>query len=124
MTNKFQDLDTFSERDVEAAIARNADDELLFVPITVALAMDDVAYAQLVCSRLAAHGQAAVRGNAVMSFGHLARRFRVLDEEMVRPIVEAALMDEDEYVRMSAKSAADEIHQFLGWTFKGHVYGI
>jgi len=121
---KFQDLDTFTERDVEAALRRNADDELPFVPLTIALAAADPAYAQQVCLRLAADPRAMVRGNAIASLGHLARRFRSLDELPVARVIEAGLVDNDEYVRLSAKSAADEIHQFLGWTFHNHVYGI
>jgi hypothetical protein len=58
-----------------------------------------------------------------MSLGHLARRFRTLDEKTVKPIIEQALLDKDEYIRMNAKSAADEIHQFLHWKIDGHSYG-
>jgi hypothetical protein len=46
----------------------------------------------------------------------------MLDEQAVKPIIESALLDSDEYVRVSAKSAADEIHQFLHWNIQGHVY--
>jgi len=121
---KFQDLDTFTERDVEEALRRNADDEISLVPLTIALAATDPAYAQQVCLKLAADPRAMVRGNAIASLGHLARRFRSLDELPVTGVIEAGLIDADEYVRLSAKSAADEIHQFLGWTFQNHVYGI
>jgi hypothetical protein len=64
-----------------------------------------------------------VRGNALASLGHLARRFRSLDEQAVKPVIEAALGDTDEYVRVHAQSAADEIHQFLHWNIQGHKYG-
>jgi hypothetical protein len=121
---KFQDLDSFTDRDVKEALKRNADDEIPFVPLTIALVATDLAYAQQVCLRLAADPRGLVRGNAIASLGHLARRFRSLDELPVTRIIEAGLVDTDEYVRISAKSAADEIHQFLGWTFQNHVYGI
>jgi len=121
---KFQDLDTFTVHDVEEALQRNADDEISFVPLTIALGANDPAYAQQVCLKLAADLRPLVRGNALASLGHLARRFRSLDELPVRRVIEAGLIDTDEYVRISAKSAADEIHQFLGWTFQNHVYGI
>jgi hypothetical protein len=120
---KFQDREQFSNDDVEAAIARGDPGELPFVPLTVAMASKDPLFAQEVCLRLSAHADAKVRGNAVMSFGHIARHFRVLDERTVKPVVESALLDPDGYVRMAAKSAADEIHQFLHWTIEGHVYG-
>jgi hypothetical protein len=123
MTMKFQDLKQFTNDDAEAAIGRNDPGELPFVPVTIALASSDHAFAQEVCLRLAVHANSRVRGNAIMSLGHLARRFRLLNEPAVRPIIESALVDSDESVRMLAKSAADEIHQFLGWTIAGHVYG-
>jgi hypothetical protein len=121
---KFQDLDTFTERDVEDALRRNEDDEISLVPLTIALGETDPAYAQQVCLRLAADHRSLVRGNALASLGHLARRFRSLDELPVKKVIEAGLVDADEYVRISAKSSADEIHQFLGWTFQNHAYGL
>lgn len=124
MQNKFQDLETFTERDVEDALGRNADDEISLVPLTIALVATEPAYAQQVCLKLAADPRPLVRGNALVSLGHLARRFRSLDELPVTDVIESGLVDNEEYVRLSAKSAADEIHQFLGWTFQNHVYGI
>lgn len=121
---KFQDLDSFTERDVEDALRRDAEEELAFVPLTLALAATDPAYAQQVCLKLSADHRPMVRANALVSLGHLARRFRSLDELPVKRAVEAGLADTDEQVRLSALSAADEIHQFLGWTFQNHVYGI
>jgi len=121
---KFQDLDSFTERDVEEALRRNADDEISLVPITIALIATDHVCAQRVCLKLAADARPRVRGNALAGLGHIARRFRTLDELPVTQVIESGLLDNDEYVRLSAKSAADEIHQFLGWIFQNHVYGI
>ncbi len=123
MTIRFQDLASFTIDDVNEAIARNDPDELPFVPIMVALSSPELAEAQDVCLRLCAHENHKVRGNAVMSLGHLARRFRALDQNVVKPALEAALNDNDDYVKTLAKSAADEIHQFLHWHISGHVYG-
>jgi len=120
---KFQDLEQFTNADVEAAIKRNDPEELQLVPVTVALSSSDQPFAQEICIRLASHAHSKVRGNAVMSLGHIARRFRALDEHTVKPLIEAALIDADEYVRTHAKAAADEIHQFLHWTIRGHEYG-
>ena len=123
MTVRFQDLAHFTHDDVDAAIMRNDPDELQLVPITVALASQELALAQELCLKLCLHEHFKVRGNAVMSLGHLARRFRTLDEEEVRPLLESALNDKNEYVKTLAKSAADEIHQFLHWRIQGHIYG-
>lgn len=49
-----------------------------------------------------------------MGFGHLARRFRQLDER-VRAHLLAGLSDPDEWVKGQAVAAADDVRQFLGW---------
>jgi hypothetical protein len=120
---KFQDLSAFTSKDVRDAIERNDHEELALVPITAAMLSPDLGPAMEVCIELAASGDPAVRGNALISLGHLARRFRSLDEVRVRPLVEAGLRDPDERLRTLAKSAADEIHQFLHWSFDGHSFG-
>lgn len=56
-----------------------------------------------------------VRGNALLSFGHLARRFRQLPHEPVYDLVAYGLIDADEHVRGQADAAADDLEQFLGW---------
>lgn len=121
---KFQDLERFTTGDIDAAIERNEPNELQLLSVTVALACPDQATAQDVCLKLSRHAHNKVRGNAVISLGHLARRFRHLDERIVKPVIESSLNEQDEYVRTRAKSAADEIHQFLGWDITGHVYGV
>lgn len=120
---KFQDLSSFTAADVRAAIERNDREELPLVPITVALLSPDLDLAMDVCIELAGSAVASVRGNALTSLGHLARRFRSLDERRVRPLIEAGLKDNESSVRALAKSAADEIHQFLHWKMDGHQYG-
>jgi len=120
---RFDDLERFTNSDVEAAIRRNDPVELQLVPVTVALISSDPSFAQYVCLQLSNHENSKVRGNAIMSLGHIARRFRRLNEQEVKPVIESALTDTDEYVRSLAKSAADEIHQFLGWSIAGHLYG-
>ena len=123
VTIRFQDLERFTTSDIHAAIERNDPRELQLVSITVALGCPDRTVAQDACLRLSRHTHNKVRGNAIMSLGHLGRRFRSLDEQAVKPLIESALHDADEYVSTRAKSAADEIHQFLGWSIAGHVYG-
>lgn len=124
MPHRFQNLERYTDADIEAAISRNAPDELPFVPIIVALCASESSEAAAVCIRLSQHDDPYVRGNAVLSLGHIARRFRSLDKSTVKSIVEKALMDPSDHVRSLAKSAADEIHQFLHWNIKGHTFGI
>ncbi len=123
MSTKFQDLDQIGKDDVAGAIERNDPEELELVSITIALSGPDQRLAEDTCLLLATHGQNRIRAHAVMSLGYLARRFRRLDEQRVKPVIESALAEPDAYVRMHAQAAADEICQFLHWDIKGHVYG-
>ena len=120
---KFQDLLSFTAEDIRAAIDRNDPDEIPFVPLTVALASPDLLLATETCIALAGSSDPRVRGNVLISLGHLARRFQSLDEVRVKPLIEQGLRDRDASVRALAKSAADEIHQFLFWRIRGHIYG-
>jgi hypothetical protein len=123
MPQRFQDRTTFTERDVTEALRRNDPDELRLVPITVALLSMDPSLAARSCLRFVQHNDPLVRGNALLALGHVARRFRTLDEAAVKPLLEAALHDQEGAVRECAQSASDEIHQFLHWTIAGHRYG-
>ncbi|RUL70512.1 hypothetical protein [Dyella choica] len=60
-----------------------------------------------------------VRGNALLSFGHLARRFGELPREPVYDLVAKGLADADAHVRGQADAAADDLDQFLGWRIDG-----
>jgi hypothetical protein len=123
MIIKLQDLKTISMQDVNAAILRNDPAELELVSITVALSDLDIYFIQSICVGLTTHSDSIVRGNALVSLGHLARRYFMLDELSIKTLIESALLDSHDYVRLCAKSAADEIHQFLHWDIRGHVYG-
>ncbi|MGO4505347.1 hypothetical protein [Dyella sp. 2YAF14] len=62
-----------------------------------------------------------VRGNALLSFGHLARRFGQLPRDPVYDLVAQGLIDADGHVRGQSDAAADDLDQFLGWYFEGRV---
>jgi hypothetical protein len=56
-----------------------------------------------------------VRGNALLCFGHLARRFGELPRDPVYDLVVQGLADSHPHVRGHADAAADDLDQFLGW---------
>ncbi len=116
---RYQRPPDLAAEEAEAAIARDDPAELYVVPISISMYHEDLEWAQAMCVKLASHQDATVRGNAVLGFGHLARRFRKLDEDVVRPIIENALTDADPYVRGQAHDAADDVTHFLGWKVKG-----
>lgn len=121
--SKIQDLPLVTFEDIQAALVRNDPEEMHLVPIVVALSYPDPLTAQSVCVTLSINPDNKVRANALISLGHLARRFRALDESVVRPLIESAIRDSEPSIREQALAAADEIHQFLHWTISGHVYG-
>ncbi len=106
---------SIEKQDVERAIERDVPDELLRIVIGVSQNAPDLEWAQAMCVELSRHPHFNVRGNAVLGLGHLARRFGGLDERVVKPIIEAALRDADDYVRGQADTAADDIRQSLRW---------
>ena len=112
---RYEPIPASTPAEVEAAIARGRPDELLYAVLSASLYSDELEWAQDVCLRLAAHPHFNVRGNALLGFGHLARRFGRLDEARVRPLLEAGMRDADEYVRGQAHDAADDAEHFLGW---------
>ena len=112
---KYETIDPMSENEAEAVIARNDAAELLYIPVAVGLHAERLDWAQDVCIRLASHPHYNVRGNAILGFGHLARRFGMLDRVRVEPLIRYALRDPDDYVRGHAVATADDVNHFLGW---------
>ncbi|MEW6736808.1 MAG: hypothetical protein AB1489_36305 [Acidobacteriota bacterium] len=115
---KFYELEYFDNKDAEAAINRDDPEELLYVPISVSMTAPDFQWAQSICIRLSSHRDFNVRGNAILGFGHLARRLYKLNKEIIKPIIEAALRDDDEFVRGQALLAAKDLRKFLKWRIK------
>ena len=106
---------------VEDAIELDDPIELADLATDVGLVAEPLEWAQSCCIQLARHRNANVRGNAVLAFGHLARRFGRLDPQRIRRLVQIALYDPSEYVRGQANSAADDLSTFLGWEFERPV---
>jgi hypothetical protein len=112
---KYEVIEQRSKAEIEAAISQNDPNELLYAVVSAALYSDDSNWAESVCLRLAKHEHFNVRGNTILGFGHIARIHQQLDEDRVKPLIEAALRDESDYVRDQADSAADDVEFFLNW---------
>ncbi len=113
MSNPFSDGWTVEE--MEEAIERNVPEELLYVPVWITMDPPDCEWAQNVCIKLSTHEDFNVRGNAILGFGHLARTCGKLTENIVKPLIEKALKDNNEYVRGQAEGAAEDIEHYLKW---------
>jgi hypothetical protein len=115
---KYEAIDPRSKDEIEAAISRNDPQELLYAVLSAALHSEDRVWAEDICLRLAGHENFNVRGNAILGFGHIARIHRQLNEDQVKPLIEAALSDESDYVKGRAEAAADDVEFFLKWKVK------
>jgi hypothetical protein len=102
----------------DAALERDDPFELQELILEVALQARDRRWAEWACARLARHRDANVRGNALVGFGHLARRFGELDRTRARGPIEAGLYAHNEYVREKAESAADDVDAHLSWSVR------
>ena len=116
---RFGTGEEYEKHDVFAAIERDDPQELLHVPVALSMYDPDYDFALSICLELSRHPDPTVKGNAILGFGHLARRFRKMDEARTRPIVEQALGHEDFHVSGHAHSAADDISFFTDWHFEG-----
>ncbi len=113
------DGDTAAFREsVEEALLRDDPIELMDLITEVALSAPEAEWAQACCVQLARHRNAEVRGNAVMGFGHIARRFGQLDPHRVKRLVELARHDRHEYVRAQGHAAVEDLRTFMSWNFE------
>jgi hypothetical protein len=99
----------------EAALASGNSHAAALAVVAVGLHCGDLGAAVEFLARAAESDDPAIRGNAVLCFGHLARRFRQLPMNPAKRLVEQGLVDRDQWVRGQANSAAEDIEHFLGW---------
>jgi hypothetical protein len=112
---EYEPIPVLSRAEIEDAIERDDPQQLLYAVLSAALYSDDQKWGQEICLRLASHFHPHVRGNAILGFGHIARRHSSLDQTRVKQAIERALVDPDAYVRGHAEDAADDIEHFLHW---------
>jgi len=113
----YTQIGPWNHADVEQAILSDDIEALLQAVIGIALHDDDWRYAQDLCVRLSSHPNFNVRGNAVLSLGHIARVHRRLDQAMVQPIIRNALRDSHDFVRGQAECAVGDTKFFLKWRY-------
>ena len=114
---KYEKIKKHNETEIKNPLADNDIDELFYVVLSVALYSDDSEYAENFCIQLSNHKHFNVRGNAIQGFGHIARIHGKLSENKVKPIIENALEDKNEYVRGNAVDAKDDTELFLKWKY-------
>ena len=108
---RYEPIDPLSWDEVEERVATGGPD-LHKVPIAVSLYADDPARALELLLTLATHEDGTVRGNALLGFGHLARRFWALPRERVDPLLQAGLSDPHPHVRRQAHYGLADVDHF------------
>jgi hypothetical protein len=114
---RYESIEPISLTAAESALADGDLDQLRRAVLAVGFYETNFASAVRFLMQTASHANSLIRGNTLLSFGHLARRFGKLDERSVRPFIERGLFDEDEFLRGQAHAAADDLSHFLGWRF-------
>lgn len=110
--------DGWLKEDVQKVIDENNSEDLLYVPIVITMDPLDFDWAENICVTLSEYPDFNVRGNAILGFSHLARVCGKLNENIVRPVIERALNDENEYVKGHAQDAVEDIMHYLEWNFE------
>lgn len=80
--------------------------------ISLGLYYDDFEYALKMIFKFANHPNNIIRGNAILSIGYLAMRFKILPIHPTIELLQKSLDDHDPYVKNQAYSAASEIEVF------------
>jgi hypothetical protein len=110
----YQEVNDISKEEAEHALRLDEPERLRRAVVSVALHAPDRDFAERFCVAASTHTNDEVRGNAILGFGHIARRFGVLSPE-IRGVIERGLSDPSEYVRGHSWAAASDAGQFLHW---------
>lgn len=122
--NTYKDVADVSRKELDIAIRQNNVDVRIRSVISIALYHEDAEWVTDVCKHISRHTDSTVRGNAILGFGHLARRFGSLDEATVKPIIEQGLSEIDTYVSGQAWAAASDVTHFLRWKVSGFEWDL
>lgn len=115
---QYEEIQPATAADVREALEQSEMEKASELIVGMALHSPSADSAVQSCLEAAGFPHPAVRGNAILGLGHLARRFGYLERSRVEPVLAAALADPDSYVRNQALAAADDIQQFLGWAVR------
>ena len=115
MTREHSDILPVARDDAVATVQGGVAGDIAVAVLSIALHETDLAWAESFCLPLTKHPDPYVRGNALLSFGHLARIHGRLMNDSISRLVSDGLRDADTYVRGQAYAAADDLNHFLRW---------
>lgn len=112
---KYEELKIFSDAEIEELIQKNDDNELRLLPLSVGEYHLDWCFAQNVCVRLLLSSQNdEVRANAALGLAYIARNHRMLNREIVEPLISAEIVKNVQW-KERVKEAFEDIRLFLHW---------
>lgn len=112
-TLRYEEPTPLERDEVHRILREGSTEEIERALVAVALLEEDFDFALSVILGCAKSDEPGVRGTAILGLGHLARIHRRIPADPVADLVQAALADENAYVRGQAESAADDIAMFV-----------
>ena len=112
---KYEAVEAVTHEEAEAIARAGEAYALSRIAVAIALADEDLVWSTTFLLALTKSEHVNVRGNALLGFGHLARRFRAIpNTRAVAAAITEGLADADAFVRGQADAAADDVRQFIG----------
>ena len=99
----------------EAIAAFDSEDAVVVARALVGVSFYDAdwRWVQSQCVRLSTHPSPNVRGLVVTCFGHIARIHRVIDRQVVDPVLDRLAADPDPSVSGRVNDARDDFEMYL-----------
>lgn len=113
----YEEIPVLTMTEVEEALRKGNPCELLYVPLSAALYLEDSGFAERMCCDLTAHSHFNVRANAFLGLAHIARIHGELEQKTVKPLILRGLADLHVFVRGHASDAKEDLEHYLGWEF-------
>ena len=115
---RYQDVPSLPREEAEALLANGTEQQLCEAIVSIALHDPDWRWVQTQCLRCVHHQSVAVRKAAALSLGHLARIHRVLEADVVLPVLYELARNPD--TRGQAEDALDDIQTYLSARRESH----
>ena len=109
----YESIPNFDRRVIELAIKNDEVEILRLAALSAAMNSGDGPWAESICYELAAHPDDNVRGNALLSLGHIARIFGTLDRGRAIRTLRLSLQDPNEFVRGQAYDGLEDVKWFI-----------
>jgi hypothetical protein len=114
---RYEPLPEWTQEEMEAVLERADPIELALLPLTAGLNPPDRDWTLATCLLLAKHDDPDIRGNALLGIAYLGHSFDDLPEAEIRDLLDRASYDPDEWVRMRAGDAMDDLSGYCKWEF-------